>query len=96
MSNIRFYKYYFNGMPKPIIMEAENRQDADKMLVQLSINSKVKMRVADLVDVRIESPIFGVSTRKRQGKQYVWVGTDKTPDGWLLQSEYDEITKNQQ
>ena len=78
-------------MDKPITMEAVDRATADKMLVQLSINSKVRMKVNDLIDVRIETPLFGISTKTRKGEEYVWVGKENTSDGWLLQSEYDAI-----
>lgn len=88
-----FYKYYFRGMDKPIIMEAEDRQTADQMLVQLSVKSKVRMKTADLIDVRIETPLFGITTKKRNGIEYVWVGKEKTSDGWLELKEYERIEK---
>jgi hypothetical protein len=36
----RFYKYFFLGLEKPIIMEAESKNDADQMLVELQYKSK--------------------------------------------------------
>ena len=44
-----------------------------------------------LVDVRVETPIAGISTRKRKGNDFVWVGKEYTRDGWLLKEEYDKI-----
>jgi hypothetical protein len=61
------------------------------MLVQLSIKSKVRMRTADLIDVRIETPLFGITTKMRNGVEWVWVGKDKTSDGWLELEEYEKI-----
>ena len=44
MGKIRFYKYYFTGKDKPVIMEAESRLSADKMMQQLKqygINTEI-------------------------------------------------------
>jgi len=40
MATIRFYKYFFIGLEKPVIMEAENKMMADDMLYHLSQKSK--------------------------------------------------------
>lgn len=91
MQITKFYKYYFRGLDKPLIMEAENRNMADQMLIQLSIKSKVRMKTADLIDVRIETPLFGITTKTRNNIEWVWVGKDKTSDGWLELEEYERI-----
>lgn len=93
MGKIRFYKYYFTGKDKPVIMEAEDRLTADQMMQQLKQNTTVKLSAKDLIDIRVETPIIGISKRKRHNQEYVWVGKEYTSDGWLLQSEYDEIQK---
>lgn len=96
MGKIRFYKYYFTGNDKPVIMEAEDRLTADQMMQQLKHNTTAKLSAKDLIDIRVETPIIGISKRKRHNQEYVWVGTEFTSDGWLLQSEYDEIQKLKQ
>ena len=96
MGKIRFYKYYFTGKDKPVIMEAEDRLTADQMMQQLKQNTTAKLSAKDLIDIRVETPIVGISKRKRHNQEYVWVGTEFTSDGWLLQSEYDEIQKLKQ
>lgn len=96
MSKIRFYKYYFIGNEKPVIMEAEDRITADQMMQKLKQNTTAKLSAKDLIDIRVETPIVGISKRKRHNQEYVWVGTEFTSDGWLLQSEYDEIEKLKQ
>lgn len=93
MSKIRFYKYFFRGVDKPVIMEAIDRLSADQMMQQLKQNTTANLSAKDLIDIRVETPIMGISKRKRHNKEYVWVGTEFTSDGWLLQSEYDEIQK---
>lgn len=87
----RFYKYFFLGVDKPIIMEAENKNDADQMLVELQYKSQTSIDFNKLVDVRVETPIVGISTRKRKGKEFVWVSKEYTSDGWLEKEEYDRI-----
>jgi hypothetical protein len=96
MGKIRFYKYYFTGNDKPVIMEAEDRLTADQMMQQLKQNTTAKLSAKDLIDIRVETPIIGISKRKRHNQEYVWVGKEFTSDGWLLQSEYDEIQKLKQ
>jgi hypothetical protein len=89
--NTKFYKYYFRNLDKPLTMEAEDKKTADQMLVQLSIKSKVRMKTADLIDVRIETPLFGITTKTRNDIEWVWVGKEKTSDGWLELDEYERI-----
>ena len=96
MSKIRFYKYYFLGVDKPVIMEAEDRITADQMMQKLKENTSVNLSAKNLIDIRVETPIVGISKRKRHNKDYVWVGNEFTSDGWLLQTEYDEIQKLKQ
>ena len=93
MSKIRFYKYYFLGVDKPVIMEAEDRLTADQMMQKLKEYTSVNLSAKNLIDIRVETPIVGISKRKRHNKDYVWVGNEFTSDGWLLQTEYDEIQK---
>jgi hypothetical protein len=66
------------------------------MLVQLSIKSKVRMKTADLIDVRIETPLLGITTKTRNNIEWVWVGKDKTSDGWIELEEYERIEKMKQ
>jgi len=88
---VRFYKYYFNGMPKPIIMEAENRDMADQMIGELSRKSNVNIDLKQLIDLRIETPIVGISEKKRNGVELVWVGKENTSDGWMPKEDFNNI-----
>lgn len=84
---IKFYKFYFIGKKKPVIMEAYTKDEADNMLSQLNEKTGA-IDLSKLEDVRIEMPIKGVSRRKRLGKEYVWVGVDYTTDGWMEETEF--------
>ena len=45
-----------------------------------------------LIDVRVESPVVGVSKTKRFGKTYIWVGCQITENGWLDEEKFKEIS----
>ena len=89
---IKFYKYFFRGKPKPVIMEAYNRESADNMLEQLNEKTGV-IDMTTLEDIRIEMPVLGISKRKRHGEVFVWVGLKRSVDGWMLESEFNEKAK---
>lgn len=91
MGSIRFYKYYFRGMEKPVIMETTDKATADNMLSQLSQKSNTQIDMRRLEDFRVETPIVGISVKKRNGEELVWVGKEFTSDGWLSQEEFDRI-----
>ena len=87
----RFYKYFFLGMDKPVIMETESKANADKMMVELQYKSQTPIDINRLIDVRVETPIIGISKKKRKGVDLVWVSKQYTSDGWIPQEEYDKI-----
>jgi hypothetical protein len=78
-------------MDKPVIMETESKANADKMMVELQYKSQTPIDINRLIDVRVETPIIGISKKKRKGVDLVWVGKDFTQDGWIPQEEYDKI-----
>ena len=86
-SKIKFYKFFFDGKEKPVIIESYSKDEADNMLNELNERTNA-IDMSKLVDVRIEIPLKGISKRKRFGKNYIWVGTDYTSDGWLLETEF--------
>jgi hypothetical protein len=87
----RFYKYFFQGIEKPIIMEAEDRYIAYEMLKQLSHKSQTKIDMNKLEDMRVETPLVGISTKKRNSIGYTWVGKEHTSDGWIDTEQYNAI-----
>lgn len=96
MSKIKRYKYFFYQLEKPLIMEAESRQVADSMLI--SLNQKVGgiMDVKDLYDIRVESLIIGTSSKMKNKKNHIWVGTNHTSDGWINEAEYIRVVNNKE
>jgi hypothetical protein len=85
---IRFYNYYFLGVEKPITIEARNKQQArDKMRDIISKLSE-KYQESKIVGETIVIPLKGVSDKVVKGVRYVWVGEDKSKNGWLSENEY--------
>lgn len=80
---IKFYKYYFNGQDKPVIIEAVSKQSANYALEQIlpSLTSK-GYDLRDLKDMKVETPLVGVNKKKHQGKSFVW-----TSEGWIEDNE---------
>jgi hypothetical protein len=93
MEKIRFYKYYFRNVDKPIIMEAENRSIADDMLRELATKPNVNIDFKKLQDIRMETPIVGISTKNRKGIEYTWVGKEYSSNGWIEKQEFESINK---
>lgn len=91
MSKVRFYKYFFKGIDKPVIMETTDKATADNMLRQLSQKSNINIDMRRLEDFKLETPLVGISVKKRNGEDLVWVGKELTSDGWLLKDEFDRI-----
>lgn len=80
---IKFYKYYFNGQDKPVIIEAVSKQSANYALEQIlpSLTSK-GYDLRDLKDMKVETPLVGVNKKKHQGKSFIW-----TSEGWIEDNE---------
>lgn len=95
MGITKFYKYFFLGVEKPIIMETESKSEADEMLNFLVSKPNSKVDMKNYIDFRIEMPLIGISKRKRKGQDFVWVGKNTTTDGWMLKTEFEKITKKQ-
>jgi hypothetical protein len=76
---IKFYKYYFHGQEKPVIIEAISKQSAHYALEQIMPKLLDKgYHLQDLKDMKVESPLAGINRKQYQGKSYVW-----SNDGWV-------------
>ena len=91
MSNLKRYKYYFQQLDKPIVIEATSRKRADEILINLNIKMGNWMNIKDLLDLRIETLVIGVSKKLINKKNFIWVGTNNTKNGWMIEEEYLKI-----
>jgi len=80
---IKFYKYFFNGQEKPIIIEAVSKQSAHYALEKIMPKLSEKgYDLRDLKDMKVENPLVGVNRKQYQGKSYVW-----SVEGWIEDTE---------
>ena len=68
-------------------MEAYSKEEADSMLNQLNLKTN-SIDMDNLIDIRIEMPLKGISKRKRHGKTFVWVGLEYSSDGWMDETDF--------
>lgn len=88
---IKLYKYYFVQLEKPIVMEANSRQEADCFLRLFNEKIGGKMSINDMIDLRVETLIVGESSKIKKGEKFIWVGTNFSEDGWMLEQDYLKI-----
>lgn len=88
---IKLYKYYFVQLEKPIVMEANSRQEADYFLRLFNEKIGGKMSINDMIDLRVETLIVGESSKIKKGEKFIWVGTNFSEDGWMLEQDYLKI-----
>ena len=93
-NDIRLYKYYFQNIDKPIVMECSSRKEADNMLIALNQKLGYKFDITNIEDVRVESLIVGESSKIKDKKRQIWVGKKATNSGWISQEEYVKIVYN--
>lgn len=92
---IRFYKFYFDGIPEPITIEAPNSVVARATLNKVVNEGKINPKYKGLKPIgeRVSTPVKGVSEKILGGKKYIWVGIEKTETGWMEFSEYQRAIK---
>jgi hypothetical protein len=78
LATIKRYKYFFQQLNEPIVIEAESRNKADSILISLNNKSGNWLDIKDLFDLRVESLVIGVSNKK----------------GWMEEKEYLKIVIN--
>tara|TARA_R110000787_G_C13350072_1_gene439033 strand:- start:123 stop:431 length:309 start_codon:yes stop_codon:yes gene_type:complete len=91
LNKIKRYKYYFQQVDKPIVIEAISRKRADAILINLNAEMGNWMNIKDLLDLRIETLVIGVSKKIMNKKNLIWVGTNNTKNGWMNEEEYLKI-----
>jgi hypothetical protein len=85
---IRFYNYYFYQIEKPISIEAYNKADARVIMQNILPTLPEKYRESKIVGETIVIPLKGVSEKVVKGVKYIWVGQEKSRNGWLTEEQY--------
>ena len=86
---IRFYKYKFEGVKKPIIIEAFNKLEARRKLF-LALDQFPNLRDVKIIDESVSLPLFGITTKNIEGIENVWVGSI-TFSGWMPIEEFEKL-----
>lgn len=86
---IKIYKYTLKDFDKIISIEANNRIEAREYLniVLAQIQGGENHPV---INEKIETPVSGITERKKDGKDYIWY-SNGINEGWLLKSEYQKL-----
>lgn len=85
---IRFYNYYFFEVEQPITIEAHSKVEAREIIDKILPNLSDKYRESKIVGETIVIPLKGVSEKVVKGIKYIWVGEDKSKNGWLNEDAY--------
>jgi len=85
---IRFYNYYFHEVEKPLTIEAHNKDEARQIMRSIADKLSPKYRESKIVGETVTIPLLGVSEKVVNGVKYIWVGMNKSPNGWLTEKQY--------
>ena len=91
MNKVKRYKYFFQQLDKPLVIEAISRKRADEILINLNYKMGNWMNIKDLLDLRIETLVIGVSKKIINNKNFIWVGVNNAKNGWMKEEEYLKI-----
>lgn len=92
---IRFYNYYFHEVDKPLTIEARNKDEARQIMRSIADRLSPKYRESKIVGETVTIPLLGVSEKVVSGVKYIWVGLNKSPNGWLTETQYQfELQKS--
>lgn len=91
MMQVWLYHYYFDGVAKPVIIQALNKQQARSLLVT-PVNGKTNIpdgkTVNDIVQESVSQAVTGISERFVNGKKYLWAGIGHGDNGWVKAEDY--------
>lgn len=87
-STIRIYSYFFYGIEKPIKIEAYNKQQSRQILEQIIPTLPMEYQQSKVVGESVVVPLRGVTEKFVKGVKFIWVGTDKSANGWMSEREY--------
>lgn len=91
---IRIYSYYFDGIEKPVKVEAYNKMQSREILKGLVEKLPEIYRQSKIVGESVTIPLKGITEKIVKGVKYVWVGEDKSKGGWMDEKKYLESIKS--
>lgn len=85
---IRIYNYYYHEIKTPVKIEARTKQEAREMLDSIFDRLPDQYKNSKLVGESVIIPLKGISEKTVKGVKYIWVGEDKTANGWMEEQQY--------
>lgn len=87
---IRLYRYYFLGIPKPVIIQAHNKVEARSTIERIWSQLGKEYQASKIIGETVSLPVFGATIRQEGEEKYVWVGKDYSPNGWMKSSDFEK------
>lgn len=92
-NKFKLYKYIFEGIDKPVIIQARNRNQAREAIRRYVAQLAPQYQNFKIVGESVTVPAKGVSKKSENNKNYIWVGESKSKDGWMEEKLYLEKIK---
>lgn len=88
INKIKFYCFYYEGIEKPVMIEARSKAEARKTLKNIRNSLPEYYQASFVVGESVKSPVFGISEKTKNKVKYVWVGEKYAPDGWIEKNKF--------
>lgn len=89
-NKIKFYCFYYDGIAKPVTIEARTKDEARRTLKNIRVSLPQHYQNSHVVGESVKSPVFGISEKTIKGVKYVWVGEKHSPNGWMEFSKFNK------
>lgn len=88
-NSVNFYKFFFNGVDKPIIIEAMNKDEAVGFLTL-----RPDYVPAPVVNLYVFKPLFGITEKVEDGVTFVWCGFQNSFNGWMEKGKFLALSRH--
>jgi len=90
INKIRFYCFYFEGLEKPITIEAPNKLVAREKLRSLRASLPDPYKFGKVMGESVKTPVYGVTEKTINGVPHVYVGLENSRSGWIDKKKYED------
>lgn len=89
---LRFYNFYFEGIDKPLIIEARSKKEA-MTYVATELQRRPHLKGVQIRNMKVKTPIFGITSKEQADEVLIWVGFDYTESGWTTEDQFKTLKK---
>lgn len=90
---VYFYHFYFYGFTNPLIIQADNFEQAYEYLIE-GLTARGEIDKVWWIDMKVTTPIYGITEQIEKGIKYIWVGFDNSETGWITKQAFDKLNIN--